>query len=336
MARLALDVRSLAQPFSSFARVVRLIQAGAEAVNLELELWDGGDCTSEVLWTPHAEIPPVTNQPKLIITVHDINPLLGDGRGLLARLRHASRYRRKVRKISQQAWCINTGSRDAAMRLQQAFPALSDPVVTPWFAAEAYQPLGAACVDGAKDQQELKALGLEPGYLLYLGALRPHKNWRLALESYAALTPSLRSRHPLVMVGRRHRAAVEADRLASKLGIAQEVEWRESLPDTALPALYRQASLFLFPSLAEGFGLPPLEAQACGVPVLAARATSLPEVLGDGALLLDPHDPSVWTSAMAHILTAPEAAQEWSQKGRANASRYSAQRLGAAVLDMLP
>lgn len=336
MARLALDVRSLAQPFSSFARVVRLIQAGAEAVGLELELWDGGDCSSEVLWTPHAEIPPVTNQPKLIITVHDINPLLGDGRGLLARLRHASRYRRKVRKISQQAWCINTGSRDAAMRLQQAFPALPDPVVTPWFAAAVYQPQGADGVDKAKDLEELKALGLEPGYLLYLGALRPHKNWRLALESYAALTPSLRSRHPLVMVGRRHRAAVEADRLASKLGIAQEVEWRDSLPDTALPALYRQASLFLFPSLAEGFGLPPLEAQACGLPVLAARATSLPEVLGDGALLLDPHDPRVWSSAMAHILTAPEAAQEWSQKGRANASRYSAQRLGAAVLDMLP
>ncbi len=336
MSRLALDVRSLAQPFSSFARVVRLIQAGAEAVDLELELWDGGSCSSEVLWTPHAELPPVSNQPKLIITVHDINPLLGDGRGLLARLRHAGRYRRKVRKISQQAWCINTGSRDAAMRLQQAFPALSNPVVTPWFAAECYQPRGTTGVVDVEDCQQLQELDLEPGYLLYLGALRPHKNWHLALESYAALTPSLRSRHPLVMVGRRHRAAVEADRLASTLGIAHEVEWRESLPEEALPAVYRQAALFLFPSLAEGFGLPPLEAQACGVPVLAARATSLPEVLGDGALMLNPHDPSVWTSAMAHILTAPEAAQEWSQKGLANASRYSAKRLGEAILDMLP
>lgn len=335
MARLALDVRSLAQPFSSFARVVRLIQAGAAAVDLELELWQEGACASEFLWTPHAELPPVSNRPKLIVTVHDINPLLGDGRGLFARLRHASRYRRKVRRIAQQAQIINTGSQDAARRLQQAFPGLPTPVVTPWFADHDYQPVVAESSTEKEDLAQLQILQLSPGYLLYLGALRPHKNWRLALEAYAALAPSLRERHPFVMVGRRHRAAEEADRLVAKLGLGEQVLWREGLAAEALPALYRHAALFLFPSLAEGFGLPPLEAQACGTPVLASRATSLPEVLGDGALLLDPHEPSQWTSAMAHVLTAPEAAEEWSQKGLANAARFSAARLGEAMLQML-
>ncbi len=331
MPNLALDVRSLARPHSSFARVVRLIQAGAAAVELPLESWEGGRCSSDLLWTPHADLPPVEPGPRLIVTLHDINPLLGGGRRLFARMRHAGRFRRKVRQVMQEAWRINTGSDDAATRLQDAFPGLPQPWVTPWYASAEFRP----AEPGEDVAAAVAAHDLEPGFLLYLGALRPHKNWRLVLEAYAALAPSLRERHPLVMVGRRHRAGAEADRLAAKLGIGGELCWLEALPDEDLPWLYRAAAGFLFPSLAEGFGLPPLEAQACGAPVLAARATSLPEVLGDGALLLDPHDAPAWTAAMAHLLSAPEAATDLARAGQANAGRFHARRLGEAVVRMV-
>jgi alpha-1,3-rhamnosyl/mannosyltransferase len=92
--------------------------------------------------------------------------------------------------------------------------------------------------------------------------------------------------------------------------------------DEDLPALYGGAALFVFPSLYEGFGLPPLEAMACGAPVIAARAGSLPEVLDDAALLVDPNDPRALAAAAARLLRDPAATDALRALGRARAGRY--------------
>ena len=80
--------------------------------------------------------------------------------------------------------------------------------------------------------------------------------------------------------------------MAAHLGVKEDLFLPGIIPDSGLPTLYQSASVFVFPSLAEGFGLPPLEAMACGTPVVAARAGALPEVAGDAALLVDPCDPA--------------------------------------------
>lgn len=329
--RVALDVRSLSHPHSSYARVVRLIQAGAAEVGLPLESWDGGTCATEILWTPHLDHAEVGPDVRRIVTLHDVNPLLGHGRRGFARYRHARRFRDKVRKTTRDVWRINTGTEDAADRLVSAFPDLPRPWVTPWFPSAEFRP--------ARPEEDLAealaAQGLEPGFLLYVGALRPHKNWSMVLQAYAGLEPSLRRRHPLVLVGRRHRAGAKADRLASRLGISDDLRWLQSVPDAELPWLYRAAALFLFPSMAEGFGLPPLEAQACRTPVLAADATSLPEVLGQGARLLDPEDAPAWTSTMEQLLASAEDRQQLANAGLENAKGFHARRLGEAVLRMV-
>jgi glycosyltransferase involved in cell wall biosynthesis len=95
------------------------------------------------------------------------------------------------------------------------------------------------------------------------------------------------------------------------------------VPDATLGALYRLASVFAFPSLYEGFGLPPLEAMACGTPVVTSQASSLPEVVGDAALLVDPRSPREIESALLRVLEDDALAADLAQRGRARAGLFS-------------
>ena len=323
---LALDVRSLNQPFSSYARVIRLMRAALEAVDLPYAEWRAGDCHAEVLWTPGPTLPEASDNPRYLITIQDINPMLPDGRSWFARFRRTRRYRRLVQDIDQLAWRISVPSQATASKLEEHFPKLHSPLVSiPWY------PSAEFGLEGFAGSEDLP----EPGYLLYVGALRQHKNWQVVLRAYAALADDLQQQHPLVMVGRGHRSGKEAQQLAEQLGIAARVRWMEGLADEDLPALYRGAVAFLFPSLLEGFGLPPLEAQACGTPVLAAATSSLPEVLGSSTQLLDPHDVSAWTAATTQLLESQSARESAHRAGLANVQRFSPLTTGQALLKAL-
>jgi glycosyltransferase involved in cell wall biosynthesis len=142
-------------------------------------------------------------------------------------------------------------------------------------------------------------IGVEPGgvrskyglksYLLYLGNLMPHKNLRRLLRAFALLHRELP--YTLAIAGwkdPRHYPALEEETQA--LGLAEKVLFLNYVPADELPALYAGAELFVFPSLYEGFGLPPLEAMACGCPVLVSNIASLSEVCGDAAHYVDPYD----------------------------------------------
>jgi len=323
---LALDVRSLDQPFSSYARVIRLMRAALAAVDLPYSEWRSGDCSADVLWTPGPTLPAATDDPRYLITIQDINPMLADGRSWFARLRRSRRYRRLVEDIDQLAWRISVPSAATSSKLAEHFPNLQSPLVSiPWYPSSEFE-LEGSCGS---------AMLPEPGYLLYVGALRPHKNWSLVLRSYAALAEELQAQHPLVMVGRGHRSGKQARALADQLGIGTRVRWMEGLADEDLPALYRGAAVFLFPSLLEGFGLPPLEAQACGTPVLAAATSSLPEVLGRSTQLLSPFDAPAWATATTALLQNPNARDAARSAGIANVQRFSPQVTGEALLKAL-
>ena len=159
-------------------------------------------------------------------------------------------------------------------------------------------------------------------YVLYVGARKQHKNLELVFRAWAEMRAS--ERPPLVLSGPAWTTGETLAALASSLRVAEGVRFSGDLRDEhELSCLYSGASLLVQPSLAEGFGLPPLEAMACGVPVLASDAGSLPEVLGDAAEILPPREPAAWAAAVARLLSDGARREELIARGTERAARYT-------------
>ncbi|RMH02621.1 MAG: glycosyltransferase family 1 protein [Planctomycetota bacterium] len=324
--RLAFDAR--VRPRSSFARVLALFEEAARAVELPWEEWRGGPCAAEVLWSVRQAEAPLPGAgggpPRQVVTIYDVNPLLPDGRPAWQRWRRARRFRRRAGAALADAWRVVTSSEDARGRIEAAFPAAAGRcAVVPLYPEARFTP------DGPPSTLA------EPGYLLFLGALRRHKNAAGLVRAYARLPAALRRAHPLLLAGRAHRARRRLARLLAALGLAGQVRLLDEVPEEELPGLYRGAAAFAFPSLAEGFGLPPLEAMACGTPVVASDRTSLPEVLGGAAELVDPLDPAALAVALERVLADPAQAEARRQAGLARAAAFGPAATGRALRALL-
>lgn len=177
--------------------------------------------------------------------------------------------------------------------------------------------------------------GVGAPYVLYVGNFKPHKNLPALLRAYARLPESLRATHELVLAGGdpERRPALEA--LAGALGLADRVRFPGRIDDRDLPQLYAGCALFVLPSLEEGFGLPALEAMACGAPVVASNRASVPEVVGDAAILVDPEDEAALARAMTEVLSAPDVRERLVRQGLARAREFSPERTSARVLAVL-
>jgi len=156
-------------------------------------------------------------------------------------------------------------------------------------------------------------------FLLAVGTLQPRKNLEAALRAFERLAAD-GLEHRLVVVGARGWRDAELLGRVQRSPAAQRIDLLGRIGDDELLALYRGAACLLYPSRAEGFGFPPLEAMACGTPVVCADAGSLPEVVGDAALLVAPDDHDGLARAVAAVLAAPEP---WRERGRAHAARFS-------------
>jgi glycosyltransferase involved in cell wall biosynthesis len=144
--------------------------------------------------------------------------------------------------------------------------------------------------------------GIRPPYVLSVARGYPHKNLEGLLRAFARLRARERAAVQLVLIGEAYRVGEGLGRLAQELRIAGVVAFTGFIPNADLNALYSAASVFAFPSLAEGFGLPVLEAMACGVPVVASRASAVPEAVGDAGVLADATDADEFSQAMLRVL----------------------------------
>lgn len=126
-----------------------------------------------------------------------------------------------------------------------------------------------------------------------------------------------------LVCGPRGYGSEDFERALASSEARDRVEWRRDVSDAELPTLYAQADLFLFASLTEGFGLPPLEAMACGAPVVTSGVTSLPEICGDAAFLVEPTDEDHVFEASRRVLEEPDLADDLRRRGRARARRYT-------------
>jgi glycosyltransferase involved in cell wall biosynthesis len=175
-------------------------------------------------------------------------------------------------------------------------------------------------------EQLKQEYGIRNRYFLYVGAVEPRKNLVNLLNAFQGLQPSLRDAYQLVVAGVTRYKDKELFRRVAELGLENEVVFTGRVPQEILPLLYSGAEIFIYPSLFEGFGMPPLEAMACGTPVIASNRTSVPEVLGDAALFVDPLNPAEITQSIKEILSDSSLRETCRQKGIERARLFSWER----------
>ena len=172
---------------------------------------------------------------------------------------------------------------------------------------------------GADGMEVVEDNGLKPGqYILSVGRLEPRKNHISLINAYAQLDTDM----PLVIIGQRHFGFQHIETRINELGLSERVLLLENIPDADLASFYRHASFFVYPTWAEGFGMPVIEAMASGVPVITSNTTSLPEIAGDAAILIAPDDESGLQNAMARLLINDELVQELGEQGRVRAKSF--------------
>ena len=174
-------------------------------------------------------------------------------------------------------------------------------------------------VSAFAEDYNVSKYGLPEKYILYFGSCDTHKNVESLVKSYALLPSDLRAEYPLVITN----PSDSVKACAEGCGVSEQVQYLYRVPDADKPGIYRGASVFVWPSLYEGFGIPILEAQASGVPVVSSNAGVMPEVTGDSAVLADPKDTEAIASAIQRVLTDEALHRDLVMKGFENIKRFS-------------
>lgn len=171
-------------------------------------------------------------------------------------------------------------------------------------------------------------------FILYVGQFGVHKNVSTLIYAYYKLKSMGISSHKLVLAGERRGLYNELNNLVLTLDLSEDVLFLGYVPDSKLPALYNAADLFVYPSLYEGFGLPPLEAMACGTPVITSNTSSLPEVVGDAGIMFDPYDSDQLAAHMYEVLNNESLNRCLIQKGIIRAKMFSWEKCARETMDL--
>jgi len=266
-------------------------------------------------------------RPAIAATVHDLIPMTLRDIYLDGHWRAAGLLPWYARCLDELAACApllaNSEATRAEVLRHLALPpdrvAVVGGGVSPGFAPPAPDDAARAALLGR--------YRLSEGFLLYLGAGDFRKNEGLLLRAHAALPPALRAQHRLAI------GHINPDHLrqqARAAGLAdEELVCLPFIPEQDLPGLYAACGLFVMPSLAEGFGLPLLEAMACGAPCIASNISALPEVLGRADALFDPHDAPALSRLIQRLLEAPELRADLAAYGPRRARDFSWDRVAA-------
>lgn len=265
---------------------------------------------------------------KKIVTIHDLIPYIMPetvGKGYLLK------FLSQIPQVIGISDAIITVSNYSKKDILKFFPIDEDKIfVTPLAADESFKPL-----DKEKCRAKLKSkYNISKAYILYLGGFSPRKNIKSLITAFSKILKKLPKEYVLVLVGEINIEGNSLLKLISTLNIEDKVILTGKVPEDDLPLLYNGCDLFVYPSLYEGFGLPPLEAMSCGVPVITSFVSSIPEVTGDSCLLINPNDTSELSMAMEKILSDENFSTILCEKGLLRASNFSWKKTAEATINV--
>lgn len=272
-------------------------------------------------------IPPVRGARRHVISVHDVTFLMHP-----EYLTEDSRryYNDQIAAAVRQADHILTLSQASKYDIMALLHVPEDKITVHLLAADArFQPL----------PQEVTALvrielALPESYFLFVSTFEPRKNILGLLQAYRLLLNDVPDAPPLVLAGRRGWLFEDTYARYQQMGLDDHVLWRENIPDHAMPALYNGAIALIMPSFYEGFGLPALEAMACGTLPIVSNRASLPEVVGEVGILIDPDDPATIAAAMRQTLFDTDWREQHAKAALIRAASFTWQQVAEAALSV--
>jgi glycosyltransferase involved in cell wall biosynthesis len=279
---------------------------------------------ADLLHFPRHLVPPrIAGRAPYVITVHDVLPLrTPDHYSRLIR----ARYRALATHAARGATRVLTGSSHSRDEIVGLLGVSEERVVvTPYGVEACFRP------DVPDAAERVRRHGVSAPYVLCVGTLEPRKNLVGAVRAFERIADRFPD-HSLAVIGGRGRGwgAGTFEELVGQT--SARVTLLGYVADEDLPALYAAADCFVFPSFAEGFGFPVLEAMACGTPVVTSDTTSLPELTGGAALLVDPADVDAIAEAVAAVISSDRVRAERREVGLRRAAEYTWERCADATV----
>lgn len=260
-------------------------------------------------------LPKITSA-RSVFTLHDTAYLLFPHYHLIQNRIYLSLMMPRFLARADAIICVSENTRRDAMRFYRLDPAKVHVI------PEGVEPRFQPSLSSEQRAAVRAKYRLPERFILYVGTIEPRKNLSTLLEAYAAL----RFQHPdigLVVAGGKGWLYESFFERLRVLGLESVVTLTGYVPEADLPALINCAEVFAYPSVFEGFGLPPLEAMACGVPVICSNASSLPEVVGEAGVLLPPTDAAAWTQALGRVLSDAALRADLCARGPLRAQQFS-------------
>jgi glycosyltransferase involved in cell wall biosynthesis len=285
----------------------------------------------ELLHTPHFRVPRFLPC-RSVITVHDCVHILFPN--YATSHREYERGRRATLRAIHNSSHILTVSDATRRDLIRLFHVPEIKVTVVYNAIDERTVLSSSQGD---QKHLLERYQIQDPFLLYAGNIRPHKNVARLIEAFSVLKTELRADEQwknlkLLIIGDELSKHQVLRRTVARSGVQHDVRFLGFVSTETLTQFYKCAHVFVFPSLYEGFGLPPLEAMANGTPVLTSNVSSLPEVVGDAALLVNPENVFEIARGLKHLILDAHLREELIQKGYAQARKYSWKKAAELVL----
>lgn len=270
-------------------------------------------------------IPPRFGYDRSVITVHDLN-FIYYPRFLTAESRRY--YNEQIQWAGERADHILADSSATKTDLVSVLGVAPEKITVVHLAADSsFRP-----VPDAEARLVAERYGVKPGFLLFVGTLEPRKNVPGLLRAYRILLDQGATAEPLVLVGGKGWLYEEIFARVEALELGKHVRFLHGVPDVDLPGLYNAATVLALPSFYEGFGLPALEAMSCGTPVVVADRASLPEVVGEAGILVDPEDPDAIARALKRVLEEKSLRTKMRDLGLERASSFGWKRVAQETL----
>lgn len=263
-----------------------------------------------------AFVSPLVTLVPVVITVHDLSFLRFPERFRPLNRVYLSLMTRLSCRRARRIIAVSQATADEVVRLL-GIPAKRIDVVPHGVQHSRFRPLPSGRVEAFRREK-----GLPAHFVLFLGTLEPRKNVATLLEAYARVATA-RQTGSLVIAGAKGWYYEEIFKRVEMLGLTDKVRFAGFVPDAELPLWYNAATVFVYPSLYEGFGMPLLEAMACGTPVIGSDVSCMPEVVGDAGLLVAPLDVKALADSLERLLVDGDLRDDLSQRGRAWASNYT-------------